>query len=247
MSLIRMLEEHNFQAVPATRTEPYDGWLVRLSDGRTKRTNSVNFLESGTIPAEEKISYCEDLFAQAGLPSCFRVTPLVHPIDLDCLLADHGYRKDDRTDVLIQDLSSFQAPDDLSDVIMEDTLSSAWLDAHARIKNLSDQEVKGLQKTLTNIALPCCFARIVRDNRTVSLGLGVLSKEVMGLFDFMTDTAYKRQGLAAKVTNRLLQDAQSRGLKHAYLQVVHENESGRQFWHALGFTEHLYSYHYRLK
>ncbi|MEP5697192.1 MAG: GNAT family N-acetyltransferase, partial [Sneathiella sp.] len=115
------------------------------------------------------------------------------------------------------------------------------------IKCLSAEQQDGLQKTLTKIELPTCFASVKKDGEIISLGLGVLSESHMGLFDFMTDPAHQRRGYAAVIVKQLLQKAKSRGVQKAYLQVVRDNEEGLKFWSALGFASPLYSYYYCTK
>ncbi len=130
---------------------------------------------------------------------------------------------------------------------LESHLSEEWLSAHARIKDLSSEQRDGLQKTLSTIELPTCFASLRKDGEIISIGLGVLSESHIGLFDFMTDPAHLRRGYAAIIANKLLEEAKTRGVRQAYLQVVGDNEGGRKFWSALGFSSPLYSYYYLTK
>lgn len=47
----------------------YDGWILRFSYFYTHRTNSVEQIGTSTIPLEEKINYCEDIYRHWGTPS----------------------------------------------------------------------------------------------------------------------------------------------------------------------------------
>ena len=54
------LEEIQFNAWPAFQTLIYEGWIVRLTNGYTKRANSVNILDDSrmSIDLRYKITRC---------------------------------------------------------------------------------------------------------------------------------------------------------------------------------------------
>ena len=53
------VEETCMNAWPALKEVFYDGWLIRLANGATRRTNSVNVIGPGRRPLQEKIAYAE--------------------------------------------------------------------------------------------------------------------------------------------------------------------------------------------
>jgi len=55
-TLASRVEETCLNAWPALQEVHYDGWLLRLADGKTRRTNSVNVLRHGSRPLSEKIA-----------------------------------------------------------------------------------------------------------------------------------------------------------------------------------------------
>ena len=245
-ALIKKIEEHNFQSVPALRTIELDGWIIRLSDGRTKRSNSVNFCGPGQQIASDKIAKCEAYFRGAGIPACFRNTPLMHPENCQEILGQKGYREFGHTDAMILDISApLPSPD--SRVKLEDQLSESWLEAHARIKNLTEEEKLGLKKTHQSISLPMIYASLDIGGTIAAIGQGVLSSDLVGLFDFMTDPDFKRQGLAMNVANSILQASQKKGVEIAYLQVEQKNIGAKKFWASVGFNTKLYTYSYSMR
>ena len=55
MRIITQLEELSINAWPSLQTMLYDGWVLRFSDGYTKRANSSNPLYGGVLSVDEKI------------------------------------------------------------------------------------------------------------------------------------------------------------------------------------------------
>ena len=67
------VEEACLNAWPALKEILYDGWLIRLANGETRRTNSVNVIGHGVYGADEKIAYCERIYREHGQATCFRI------------------------------------------------------------------------------------------------------------------------------------------------------------------------------
>jgi len=92
--LIRHLEELSLNALPALETTYLDGWVVRFADGYTKRANSVNPLYTSVTDVEDKMDYCESMYAVRKQPTVYKMTPLAEPRDLDQFLTERGYREE---------------------------------------------------------------------------------------------------------------------------------------------------------
>ena len=71
--------------------------------------------------------------------------------------------------------------------------------------------------------------------RAVSCVLGVLESPYVGLFDLVTDPAYRNRGHATALLRGLLAYARERGARHAYLQVTEANEPAMHVYEKLGF------------
>ena len=70
-----------------------DGWVVGLSEGYTRRANSVNPLYPGLLEPDRKVEMCEATYAERRLPTVFKMTPLAMEDGLDDLLALRDYEK----------------------------------------------------------------------------------------------------------------------------------------------------------
>ena len=91
------IEEAGLNALQTQRQLFFDGWLLRLSPGSAKRARSVNPHFGSSLPVDAKIDRCETIYAAAGLPALFRITPFRKPADLDDALDRRGYVAFDRT------------------------------------------------------------------------------------------------------------------------------------------------------
>lgn len=81
--------------MPAGREIMLGDWVVRVSGGPTKRVNSANAAAAGAQVAPV-LSAVERIYRAAGLPSRFRLTPLVDPAS-DAALAREGYEVRDES------------------------------------------------------------------------------------------------------------------------------------------------------
>ena len=61
-TLIKTIEDLSLNAWPSHQIELYDGWILRFSYFYTHRTNSVEQIGPSTIPVEEKVQYCEEIY-----------------------------------------------------------------------------------------------------------------------------------------------------------------------------------------
>ena len=78
-------EEACFNAWPALKEIFYDGWLIRLANGETRRTNSVNVIGPGSRAMEEKIAHCERIYAAHNQSAYFRIRSCDDPVLEDVL------------------------------------------------------------------------------------------------------------------------------------------------------------------
>ena len=89
--MIRKIEELSINAFPTAKTLHYDGWILRISGGKSKRLNSAYSLYSSTIDIEEKIRVCEEVYVKKNLRRVFKLTDQSAPKELDDILRRKGY------------------------------------------------------------------------------------------------------------------------------------------------------------
>ncbi len=241
---LKRIEEASLNAWPALQQLLFDGWILRFSQGYTKRANSVNPLYGSSMEAEAKIATCERLYASRGLPTIFRLTPFSRPPDLDQVLAERGYRKIDLTYVLGLDLADC----DLSTmpaVELGDESVDEWIQIFCRLQQSGVERHQVHRQILQAIPARRFLASLSASGQTVACGLGVLENGFFGLFDLITDPDQRRKGHGTRLVSGMLRWAQENGAAQAYLQVMEENLAARRLYARFAFQK-VYEYWYRV-
>jgi GNAT superfamily N-acetyltransferase len=246
-ALAARVEDVCLNVWPAPQELHYDGWLIRLADGKTRRTNSVNVLHGGVLPVEHKIDYCERVYRRHGLPSFFRILSTA-PHKLDDLLEARGYDVQDETRALYMDFSRHSiAATEVSVELTRDGPTAEWLAARARIIGLSRSEMAEIEKILQHLALPAVFAAVRDETGEIrSLAKGAVHDGIVCVNLVATENGYRKRGLSRSCLSAILnwarREADATG---ACLQVVAANTPAVRMYEQLGFDRELYRYHYR--
>jgi N-acetylglutamate synthase len=230
---------------PALRQVWFDGWLLRFSEGHTRRSNSVTPVAPSTGDLRDKIAYCETLYARAGLPPIFRV-PTIAESGLDATLGALGYAAEDETCVIYRDLDG-SLPERGDAELSEGVPGETWLDAHARFTGSAASSRDVQRKILEALAVPAAFAATrTADGHIASVAFGAVHDRIVCLNLVATDPGLRRQGLSRRTVSAVLAWAQERaGAAAACLPVVADNAPAIALYRTLGFETELYRYHYR--
>ncbi|MBN1401195.1 MAG: GNAT family N-acetyltransferase [Anaerolineae bacterium] len=238
------LESASFKSWPALQQIDYEGWIVRLGDGYTKRANSVTALAGSSGDLDRRIAHCEALYRKRGLRPIFRLTPYSRPSHLDGVLASQGYTLLDPSLVMSLDLDQWQSGDERS--VLPPIARESWIERFHALDGRRSVQVESHRRLIERIASPCLLASLPDDRgRLVGCGLGVLEDGYFGLYDLVVDPALRNQGHGRRLLNAMLAWAKARGVHHAYLQVTAENAAAQHVYGALGFVE-AYPYWYRV-
>ncbi len=220
------VEEACLNAWPALKEIFYDGWLIRLAEGETRRTNSVNVIGPGRYAVADKIAYCEAVYRAHGQPTYFRIRSNDDPA-LDALLAARGFRAEDETHAPCSWISPAHRRKPLIAISKSSVTppSLEWLAAHARFTGrpvapiADDGDIR--RRLLDLVGLPIAFAAARDgDGHIVSLAYGALHDRLVSLQWVATDPARRREGLSRAVLSALLGWARDQGATGACLQVV---------------------------
>jgi GNAT superfamily N-acetyltransferase len=241
------VEEACLNAWPALKEIFYDGWLIRLANGETRRTNSVNVIGPGTRALDDKIAHCEHIYGAHNQPTYFRIRSCDDPV-LEDVLEQRGYRAEDDTRTLFMDFD--KTPPETSPrkiEIREGLPTDEWLCAHERFSGRAPRKDDMRHTLLGLVALPIAFAAARDENsKIVSVAYGALHDRLVSLQWVATDPAERRKGLSRATLSDLLLWAEKRGATGACLQVVAGNRPAIKLYESMGFDRELYRYHYRV-
>jgi N-acetylglutamate synthase len=243
--MITQLEELSINAWPSLQTMLYDGWVVRFSDGHTKRANSSNPLYAGALGLDGKIDACEKMYSDRYLDTVFKMTIASCPPDLDSALAARGYSLASGCAVQTLDLKGVTGPDE-SNVTLSSDASDEWLSAYCQMSGLDERKKETERRMLLNVIPQKRLASISNEGKIIACGMAVLQGSHAGLFHIVTHKDFRRRGYGKQLTSGLLHWAKDNGATLAYLQVELTNESALRLYSGLGFVE-AYRYWYRVK
>ncbi len=243
--LIRHLEELSLNALPSLETAYVDGWVLRFADGYTKRANSVNPLYLSTTGVERKISYCESMYAVRKQPTVFKMTSLTEPRDLDTVLAARGYREEPGASVQLLALDQLDKPNEGRVTLVADA-NEQWLNAYFKLNNVQERYMPVMRHMLQHIAPQKCLAAVYLDGQVAAVGLGIIERGFLGLFDIVTEPTLRQKGYGYQLMLYLLNWGKANGAGYAYLQVTMSNTPAMYLYEKLGFRE-VYQYWYRVK
>lgn len=238
------MEELSMNAWPALQTIVFDGWILRFSDGYTRRANGIYPLYPSSRSLEGKIALCESLYRGRGLSTIFKLTEASEPRDLERVLVGHGYVAEARTSVQVADLKP-RARGVGIEVVNEWERTDEWRDAFHRMNHVALERQPIHDRILASILLPTCFASVRQDGQIAGCALGVVQDGWLGIFDVVVDEGQRRQGLGGRLMQGLLAWGREIGAERAYLQVMLSNAPALSLYEKLGFRE-AYQYWYRV-
>ncbi len=243
---VRLIEGRAIEAWPALDTIEYDGWLLRIGAGYTRRSNSVNPLGRSTLPVSDKVRHCEETYRAQGLPAMFKLHPAAEPWDLDrCLEAD-GYESIGRSYVQTLDLTAARLPAIDPQIKVSTRLPDGWLDSYLSLSGIDPCHRLAMERLLGAIQPAACFMSLEEGGTSSAVGLGVLDRGFVGLFDIVTGAERRNQGLGGRLVSNLIRWGGANGAHTAYLQVMRDNEPALHLYERLGFRTG-YQYWYRAR
>jgi GNAT superfamily N-acetyltransferase len=248
LALIRLLEDCAARAWPAAHVHDVDGWLLRATDGVTRRANSVlPNNATGRLPLVDRLTRVEARYREWGLRPRYQMSPAADPANLDDVLAERGYQATAPTAVQGAPLAVVRGRtvhDSSVPVTVADHLEDHWLTTYCRADGFSGPEAAGRAAILRRIRQPTGYACLELDGAPAAVGLGVLDGDWLGIFCMATCPEQRRRGAATAVLHALGRWGERHGARQGYLQVMDENTAAHTLYARAGF-ETLYPYHYR--
>jgi ribosomal protein S18 acetylase RimI-like enzyme len=234
------VEEACLNAWPALREVLLDGWLLRFSDGLTRRGNSANPLHPlARLHRRE----CEALYSKLGLPTIFRLLSLIDA-SADERLAAAGYTNEGESCVLYGALDGVEAARD-PDVALATQPTPEWFAAMARLQNHTAEQARSYQQIIGQIAIPAVFAALSSGGEIVALAYGAIHRGLLCYESVITDSSRRRRGFGRRIIAALAAWGKDNGAEGACLEIEAGNLPAIALYRAIGLKRELYRYHYR--
>jgi N-acetylglutamate synthase len=240
--LVIALESRLINAWPSFDYQAYDGWILRLAKGYSKRANSASPLVPEAPLDDELVDTMVAHFLAENVRPTFRLTSLENP-GADALLERRGFELIEPTQVLTKVI-----PEDCTvdpSVILEPKVSTRWVRETAASYGGEKADDAILIEIVSRIRQKAVFATLDLDDRHVAWGLGVVERGYVGLYDIVVVPELRGIGLGRRVVTSLMAWGRDEGAHSAYLQVRDDNEVARGLYTALGF-EPAYRYTHRV-
>lgn len=241
---LKRVEEAGLNGLQTQRQLFYDGWLLRVVAGKTKRARSVNAHFGSSIPLPQKIDYCERVYRERGLPPLFRITPFVQPPGLDDALAARGYLAFEPTLVQILSLDRPPEPVDVPGLEVASPEPSVFAAATGELLVATPSQNAALLARIADSALVSMGMVARTAGRPVGTGVAMLEDRLAGIFTMVTAVDQRGRGVATAILTGLLTWVWEHGARHAYLQVDEDNHRALAVYRRFGFVA-AYRYHYR--
>jgi ribosomal protein S18 acetylase RimI-like enzyme len=237
------VEETCFNAFPALKQVLYGDWLMRFSNGVSRRANSVNPLHADCREMTAAIDTAERLYAAYGQSTIFRV-PTIVTASLDRELAARGYTSEGETCVVYGPVAAVAAAADPM-VQLFPSPEPTWLTAMAVLQGHHPTQAATYRRIVDAIAVEARFALLAVENQPAAVAYGVLHNGLLCYESVVTDAGRRRQGLGRRVIASLAAWARDSGATGACLQVQADNTPARALYTGFGLTTELHRYHYR--
>ncbi len=232
--LILELERCGARALPPAETVAVGEWLVAIGRGAVGRLNScTTFGDSPRRDMFERIETVERRYDSRGRPTRFRLTPL--DVHLDGRLETRGYARSE--DVVVMTGPVGGGADE--HVAVARAAGPTWIDRYSIWGGHDEIRTSEIAESLGSLTLDHgVFAS------PTAIGVAVVDRPWVGVFDVIVDPAARREGHGTRLTQTMLMWAKSVGAERSYLQVHSSNRPALALYASLGFTE-TYRYWYR--
>jgi GNAT superfamily N-acetyltransferase len=226
------IERATLAAVPPEAREEIGGWLVALDHGTVGRAHSAAPL-AHSAPEAGAVAAVEQRYARFGTPAVFRLPEVAA---FDALRADlqaRAYRPSKTTLVQVARVQDMPLPTDAV-VRLAATPAAGW--EQVFLGEGFDPVDGASRLAILRRGRDSVFASIEREGATLAVGSACFSEGWCGIHGMRTLPGQRKQGCAGRILAAFAQEARSRGLAQAFLQVEEGNAGARSLYARLGFA-----------
>jgi ribosomal protein S18 acetylase RimI-like enzyme len=239
------IEELSMNAWPSIQTMLYDGWVIRMANGYTKRANSINPIYNSKNELDEKIEYCKELYTKYNLPTIYKIIDCEDYKLIDKKLETLNYELVDITSVQISNEISI-LKNNFTGIIIDTEFDTKWINGFIECGNIKKEYIETIKIMLKNITGNKIVIYKESGGKIAGCGYGVIENNFVGIFDIIVKENERGKGYGKEIVKTILSEAGKHGIKKSYLQVVENNIIAKNLYEKLGYKEE-YKYWYRKK
>ncbi|XOK64167.1 GNAT family N-acetyltransferase [Paenibacillus elgii] len=251
-SMFRLLERLALRTWPAQLEQPCEGWILRASDGVTKRANSawtIDDIEQWT-ENEKAIAESEAFYRSHRLTPRFHISE-ASPSGLDEYLERRGYVKE--TPCLMMTTDVGQAIRRTEPVygnslraVVQPSHDASWLGHFLALEGFAPELLEFYDNLFSRIEAPTVYISIMDRDQCVGMGTAVAEDGWSGFINIVVHPQLRGQGIGKRIVHELARWSQDQGADRLYLQVIADNAPAIRLYSGAGY-EKLFAYHYRTK
>ncbi len=245
---IQFYQELSTNAWPPKSSILLSGWILRISEGITKRANSVLPLSYFGENLLVDIEQVEKLFQETDLPIIFQLSDYFEPKNLLEQLLELNYEIIDESLLMIAEIEKINEislnKSFLYSHIIEE--STSWFDAYSMLTKCSPERMIGNKAIIDRIKFPKGFFFAKHNDQIVGIALAVIERENIGSYDMIVHSDYRRQEIAQSLIKKIFDWGKELYVKGAYLQVQGDNSGAISLYKKVGYKE-CYRYRYLIK
>lgn len=219
---------------PAIEERTYDGWVLRFSNGYTKRSNCINPLYESYFELEEKFEYCKKIYEDKKLPIVYKIIDIEVSLVVDEFLEKKGLIKQDM--VTVKEINLRDVNYNLKSININWGFSKEWYDFYVSENKLNVEEKHILKKLLEKNNKNNVYVYKSIDNEIIAVAMGSVEKNRMGIFNVYVKDTHRKNGYATEILEGLLVEARKINVEKAYLQVMETNEKAMKLYKKMGFV-----------
>ncbi|MHA1127008.1 MAG: GNAT family N-acetyltransferase [Candidatus Heimdallarchaeota archaeon] len=227
-----------------------NGWILRVSEGITRRANSVLPLRYKGTNLDEDIDNVEKIYTDSKLSTVFQISDYYAPRNLHEKLLERNYRTEAESLSMVVPFHKLKEIEENPDVTYEchEEQSDEFFDVMKKISNITSERFEGLKLIIDRI-LPSSrafFLIRLRNNLVIGYALGVAEMRKVGLYNLYVHKDYRRMGLAQNLLLKMKEWGISKGADGFHLCVQGDNAGAIDFYKKVGFKE-IFKYRYLVK
>ncbi|OXM87924.1 GNAT family N-acetyltransferase [Paenibacillus rigui] len=246
---IQHIERLALHTWPAQNQKTCDRWILRASQGITKRGNSV-WTSTGTMPSDpDWFSKAESFYHSQGLPLRFHISDATDPALLT-LLKEKKFTEEVPCSVFIaaanQVIEQTRNIHNLFTYTIQEEPDEAWLSHYMDMEGYGQDERKKIfyDRILKEIPPVKGFITVYSGNTAIAVGTTVIEDGWAGLLNIVVHPFHRGKGIGKVLIHQLAVWSLGQGASQLFLQVVNDNEPACRLYQGTGFTP-LFAYHYR--